>query len=78
MKNTLSIRTVDPWKILPDTVVTAPCINAFKSRLNKHWIYHPFKFNPRCYMSNNNTNIRDGPLEAVGFPAVSEESVTSK
>ena len=72
-KNAFSIRIVDHWNSLPDTVVLSPSINTFKNSLNKHWINHPAKFNPRCHLSTNNVlYIRDGPLEAVGFPPVSE------
>jgi len=27
------------WNSLPDVVVTAPSLNIFKNRLDKHWIY---------------------------------------
>ena len=72
-KNAFSIRTVDPWNSLPDDVVKASSVNSFTIKLNKHWINHPSKFNPRCHLSNNTSkNIPDGPLEALGFPTVSE------
>ena len=32
-----SSRVVDLWNSLPKEVVTAPSVNAFKSRLDKHW-----------------------------------------
>ena len=41
-----SNRVVDGWNDLPTEVVTAPSLNAFKSRLNKCWKGHPYKFNP--------------------------------
>ena len=44
-----SNRVVDGWNDLPTEVVTAPSINAFKSRLNKCWKGHPYKFEPWCY-----------------------------
>ena len=47
--NTFSNRVVNTWNNLPDTVVNAPSVNSFKSRLNKHWHGHPSKFEPACY-----------------------------
>ena len=44
--NYFTQRVVDKWNSLPECVVTAPSLNAFKSRLNKLWKDHPFKFNP--------------------------------
>ncbi len=40
-----SIRIVDLWNSLPEHVVLAPSINAFKSRLDKHWSHVPFLYN---------------------------------
>ena len=32
-----SNRVVGPWNDLPDHVVSAPSVNAFKKRLDQHW-----------------------------------------
>ena len=40
---------------LPDNVVTALVINTFKSRLNKHWHGHPYKFDPSYYKTDHPT-----------------------
>ena len=45
-----SNRVVDVWNSLPNSVVTAPSLNSFKSRLNKHWHGHELKFNASCYI----------------------------
>ena len=37
---------LDTWNNLPGSVVEAPSVNSFKSRLNRHWTNHPSKFNP--------------------------------
>ena len=42
-------RIVSSWNSLPETVVSAPSVNSFKSRLDKHWAKHPLLFNPDCY-----------------------------
>ena len=51
-KNCFSNRVVDGWNALPESVVTAPSLNTFKSRLNKHWRNQPYKFKAACYMTN--------------------------
>ena len=35
--NTFSVRIVNTWNALPEHVVTAPSISAFKQRLDRHW-----------------------------------------
>ena len=40
------LQAVNVWNALPDDVVMAPNINAFKNRLDKLWICYPLKFNP--------------------------------
>ena len=44
-----SIRIVDLWNSLTEHVVLAPSMNAFKSRLDKHWSHVPFLYNYRDY-----------------------------
>ncbi len=57
--NVFSNRICDNWNNLPEQIVSAPSLNAFKSRLNKHWHGHPTKFNPSCYdtYTTRNPNI---------------------
>jgi hypothetical protein len=40
-----SNRIVEPWNSLPEDIVSAPSLNAFKRRLDKFWRNHPHKFN---------------------------------
>ena len=68
-KNSFSNRIVDVWNTLPEFVVKAPSLNAFKNRLNKHWRNHPFKFTAACYMTNDQitgqrTQYRNSSQEA--------------
>ena len=58
-KNVFSNRVVDTWNNLPDSVVEAPSVNSFKGRLNRHWINHPSKFNPPCYIPHAKGKSRD-------------------
>ena len=46
--NFFAERVVSPWNTLPDSVVTAPSVNSFKSRLDHHWRNHPIKYEPTC------------------------------
>ena len=46
--NYFSNRVVNSWNSLPDSVVTAPTINSFKSRLDKHWENLPEVYSPAC------------------------------
>ena len=47
--NCFSNRVVDTWNSLTEDIVNAPSLNAFKSRLNRFWRRHPYKFNPSFY-----------------------------
>ena len=42
--NSFYFRTAATWNNLPANIVDAPCINTFKSRLDKAWNDHPTKF----------------------------------
>ncbi|CAM1295272.1 Uncharacterised protein r2_g444 [Pycnogonum litorale] len=42
-------RGTTTWNSLPDSVVTAPSVNAFKNRLDAHWRRLPAKTTPECY-----------------------------
>ena len=66
-----SNRVVDVWNSLPNAVVTALSLNAFKSRLNKHLHGHELKFNAPCYIpgetmfSNFVRRCSNGSLEVA-------------
>ena len=57
--NSFPHRVVNTWNNLPEHVVMAPSVNAFKSRLNTHWKGHPHKFEPACYETGTNTGQRN-------------------
>ena len=44
-----SQRIVSLWNSLPEEVVTAPSINSFKARLDRHWENLPTKYDPECF-----------------------------
>ncbi len=39
-----SERVIDVWNTLPETIVTAPTVNALKNRLGILWMHQPVKF----------------------------------
>ena len=53
--NTLSNHVVDTWNNLPENTVNVPSVNAFKSRLNKHWHRYPTKFDTTSYQTGQPT-----------------------
>ena len=46
--NYFSTRVVNLWNSLPDSVVAAPSVDAFKGRLDKHWENLPSVYDPVC------------------------------
>ena len=44
-------RVVNLWNSLPDNVVTAPSVDSFKRRLDKHWAALPSMYDPECLAS---------------------------
>lgn len=62
--NSFSNRVINSWNSLPVTVVEAPSLNAFKSRLNNHWKTHPTKFEAACYRAGpSEGQYRNAPQE---------------
>lgn len=57
--NSFSNRVINSWNGLPDYVVSAPSVNAFKSRLNKHWHNYPTKFEAACYQAGPSNYTRN-------------------
>ena len=47
--NYFTVRAITTWNNLPEEVVTAPSVNAFKSRLDKHWKGLSTIYDPQCY-----------------------------
>jgi hypothetical protein len=42
--NSFKHRTITSWNSLPEDVVSAPSLNAFKNRLDRHWSRHPLLY----------------------------------
>ena len=48
-RNFFSERVVSGWNSLPESVISAHSVNAFKNRPDAHWATHPAIYNPECY-----------------------------
>ena len=46
--NFFANKVVNLWNSLPDNVVTAPSVDSFKRRLDKHWTALPSVYDPEC------------------------------
>ena len=44
-KNAFPIRVAEPWNSLPETVVQAKSLNAFKNHLDQYWSYQEILYN---------------------------------
>ena len=44
--NFFTKQCVDLWNSLPKSVVSAPTVITFESRLDHHWRHHPLRLNP--------------------------------
>ena len=44
-KESFSLRMTKLWNDLPEVVITAPSVNSFKNRLDKHWNTEEFFYN---------------------------------
>ena len=58
-QNFFTLRATNTWKSLPQEVVAAPTLNAFKARLDKHWTKFSFSL-----QSLHELNKADGKLLA--------------
>ena len=61
-----SNRIVNAWNALPDHVVEAPSVNAFKSRLDKHWQGLQYCIHPVFDAYNLNKSDIDNPRPDTG------------
>ena len=53
-------RIVSDWNNLPDDVISAPSINAFKNRLDTHWKNHPWLYDWEATLNHgpSRSNVR--------------------
>ena len=51
-RHSFRIRAAKVWNDLPESVVQAPSMNAFKNRLDKHWSHQPLLHDYRAPLTN--------------------------
>ena len=71
-----SNRVVDGWNDLLSEVFTAPSLNSFKSRLNKCWKGHPYKFEPWCHSPGERTRLRNYQNASIEVSGPARTSTT--
>ena len=47
--NFFTRRISENWNSLPEEIVQAPSVNAFKNRLDKFWVDRQDKYDPSCF-----------------------------
>ena len=73
-KNSFTIRIVQTWNNLPESIVKAPTLNAFKNRIDRYWCKQELMYNdykskidgkllPSYRACANNTNIEESDIE---------------
>ena len=50
-KYSFSYRIVDAWNSLPEKVISAPSVNSFERRLDKHWSHQDLKYDYTAYLN---------------------------
>ena len=70
-KYSFSIRTAQVWNSLPEKVINAPTLNAFKNRLDKHWQDQELVYDYRAQLNlrtgtNRNTEQEESSIEDPG------------
>ena len=57
-KYSFSMRITNVWNSLPFSVVTAPSVNSFKNRLDKHWALLELKYDWEAELSGTGSRSR--------------------
>ena len=59
------------WNDLPEVVVTAPSVNSFKSRLDRHWSTEEFLYNYKAALPGSRKafqgKVQDLTTEATAY-----------
>ena len=72
-KESFSLRVNRLWNDLPEVVVTAPSVNSFKTRLDRHWSIHTeeFLYNYKVALPGSHRafqgNVQDLTTEATAY-----------
>ena len=70
-KESFSLRVTRLWDDLPEVVVTAPSVNSFKNRLDRHWSTEEFLYNYKAALSGSRRafqwKVQDLTKEAIAY-----------
>ena len=66
-QNFLTLRATNTWNSLPQEVVAAPTLNAFKARLDKHWTKFRFSLQSLHKLNKADGKLLAGPNLPTGF-----------
>ena len=66
-QNFLTFRATNTWNSLPQEVVAAPTLNAFKARLDKHWTKFRFSLQSLHELNKADGKFLAGPNLPTGF-----------
>jgi len=62
-KYSFSMRITNVWNSLPFSVVTAPYVNSFKNRLDKHWASQELRYNWEAELSGTGSRSSRSRVE---------------
>jgi len=62
------MRITNVWNSLPFSVVTAPSVNSFKNRLDKHWASQELKYDWEAELSGTGSRSRVEFLSSLSLP----------
>ena len=70
-KESFSLRVTILWNDLPEVVVTAPSVNSFKNRLDRHWSTEEFLYNYKAALPGSRRTfqgkVEDLTTEATAY-----------
>ena len=70
-KVSFSLRVTRLWNDLPEAVVTAPSVNSFKNRLDRHWSTEEFLYNYKAALPGSRRafqgKVEDLTTEATAY-----------
>ena len=70
-KESVSLRVTRLWNDLPEVVVTAPSVNSFKNRLDRHWSTEEFLYNYKAALPGSHRafqgKAQDLTTEAIAY-----------
>ena len=70
-KESFSLRVTRSWNDLPEVVVTAPSVNSFKNRLDRHWSTEEFLYNYKAALPGSRRTfqgkVEDLTTEATAY-----------